>query len=178
MRQRGVLVFGAAERGSMPDGLRPIENKAKAQKNRCSPHSLNFSENALSLRKKLNFGKQESSPSPLRSTIFNLLSSILRTRRPCSLRARSAKTLKIPNEKPFFDEILFFVARCVTYTYKLRNEARNRAVASDEGGAILSKKTCALCVLLAEFGSLRLNLKFRIFAYLASFAVNLFPLRP
>jgi hypothetical protein len=42
---------------------------------------------------------------------------------PSSLRARSAKILKKASKNTLFSTILLLVARCVPYTYKLRNEA-------------------------------------------------------
>jgi hypothetical protein len=45
-----------------------------------------------------------------------------------SLRARSPKTFKFPNENALSSIILCFVARCVPYRHKLRNEAQTRSL--------------------------------------------------
>jgi hypothetical protein len=49
-------------------------------------------------------------------------SHALRKASSCWLRERLVKILKFPNKTTLFTKNVAFVARCVTYTYILRNE--------------------------------------------------------
>jgi hypothetical protein len=64
--------------------------------------------------------KPQASESPGSVLIKTL--PIAAIQRDCSLRVHRAKTLKFSNKNAFFAVISLFVARCASYTYKLRNE--------------------------------------------------------